>query len=135
MQFFSPVQTLPQGTIWLTDLTHVADFADWLAEMEALLARRERFATVCTPMRLDKSPEQRTADRKLYLDWIRAHQPQLDAQCAAMLMVEPDPEIFAELQQQSSKLAVSLNVRYTLARTQDEALQLAAQALKQQFGA
>ena len=86
-------------------------------------------------MQLDKSPEQRTADRKLYLDWIRAHQPQLDAQCAAMLMVEPDPEIFAELQQQSSKLAVSLNVRYTLARTQDEALQLAAQALKQQFGA
>lgn len=135
MKYFTLLQNLPEGSIYQTDLTPVVQFQDWLDDFEELLRQSPRFATVCTPMRLDKSAEQRTADRKLYLDWIRAHQPQLDAQCAAMLMVEPDPEIFAELQQQSSKLAVSLNVRYTLARTQDEALQLAAQALKQRFGA
>ena len=135
MKYFTLLQNLPEGSIYQTDLTPVVQFQDWLDDFEELLRQSPRFATVCTPMRLDKSAEQRTADRKLYLDWIRAYQPQLDAQCAAMLMVEPDPEIFAELQQQSSKLSVSLNVRYTLARTQDEALQLAAQALKQQFGA
>ena len=36
MHYFTPIKTLPEGTIYLTDLTHVADFADWLAEFEPL---------------------------------------------------------------------------------------------------
>ena len=28
MHYFTPAKTLPEGTIYLTDLTHVADFAD-----------------------------------------------------------------------------------------------------------
>ena len=51
MHYFTPVKTLSEGTIYLTDLTHVADFADWLAEFETLLSQNTRFATVCTPMR------------------------------------------------------------------------------------
>ena len=48
MHYFTPAKTLPEGTIYLTDLTHVADFADWLAEFETLLNQNRRFATVCT---------------------------------------------------------------------------------------
>jgi len=51
MHYFTPVKTLPEGAIYLTDLTHVADFSDWLAEFETLLDQNRRFATVCTPMR------------------------------------------------------------------------------------
>ena len=32
MHYFTSAKTLPEGTVYLTDLTHVADFADWLAE-------------------------------------------------------------------------------------------------------
>jgi hypothetical protein len=28
MHYFTPAKTLPEGTVYLTDLTHVADFAD-----------------------------------------------------------------------------------------------------------
>jgi len=31
MHYFTPAKTLPEGTIYLTDLTHVAAFAAWLA--------------------------------------------------------------------------------------------------------
>ena len=37
MHYFTPAKTLPEGTIYLTDLTHVADFADWLVEFATLL--------------------------------------------------------------------------------------------------
>ena len=37
MHYFTPTKTLPEGTIYLTDLTHVADFAGWLTEFETLL--------------------------------------------------------------------------------------------------
>ncbi|WP_049250338.1 hypothetical protein [Neisseria elongata] len=52
MHYFTPAKTLPEGIIYLTDLTHVADFSDWLAEFETLLNQNRRFATVCTPMLL-----------------------------------------------------------------------------------
>ena len=71
MHYFTPAKTLPEGTIYLTDLTHVADFADWLAEFETLLSQNTRFATVCTPMRRQVSDEQRIADRKTYIEWIK----------------------------------------------------------------
>ena len=71
MHYFTPAKTLPEGTIYLTDLTHVADFADWLAEFETLLNQNRRFATVCTPMRRQVSDEQRIADRKTYIEWIK----------------------------------------------------------------
>ncbi|MGN6982292.1 extensin, partial [Neisseria sp. P0009.S007] len=51
MHYFTPAKTLPEGTIYLTDLTHVADFSDWLTEFETLLNQNPRFATACTPMR------------------------------------------------------------------------------------
>ena len=73
MKYFTLLQNLPEGSIYQTDLTPVVQFQDWLDDFEELLRQSPRFATVCTPMRLDKSAEQRTADRKLYLDWIRAH--------------------------------------------------------------
>jgi len=28
MHYFTPAKTLPEGTVYLTDLTHVADFSD-----------------------------------------------------------------------------------------------------------
>lgn len=37
MHYFTPAKTLPEGTAYLTDLTHVADFADWLVEFATLL--------------------------------------------------------------------------------------------------
>lgn len=72
MHYFTHAKTLPEGTIYLTDLTHVADFADWLAEFKILLSQNRRFATVCTPMRRQVSDEQRIADRKTYIEWIKA---------------------------------------------------------------
>ena len=83
MPFFTPVRTLPEGTVYYTDLTPVQDFADWLAEFDTLLDQHQNslFATVCAPMRLQKSNEQRIADRKTYLAWIKARQPQLGFSC------------------------------------------------------
>ena len=57
MPFFTPVKTLPEGTVYFTDLTPVRDFADWLAEFDTLLDKHQDslFATVCAPMRLQKT--------------------------------------------------------------------------------
>ena len=133
MPFFTPIKTLPEGTVYFTDLTPVQDFADWLAEFETLLAAHAHspFATVCAPMRLQKSDEQRTADRKTYLAWIKARQAQLEACCAAMLLIEPDPPQLALMREQSAKLAVSLGVNYIVEATEPAALAAAEAALKQ----
>ena len=72
---FTPVKTLPQGTIFYTDLVGVSLFAAWLDAFEVLLQSHPRLATVCAPMRLQKEEAQIVADRKLYLAWIRAHRP------------------------------------------------------------
>ena len=130
MPFFTPIKTMPEGTVYLTDLTPVQDFADWLDEFETLLARRQPFATVCAPMRLQKSDEQRIADRKTYLAWIKACQPQLKACCAAMLLIEPDPPQLALMRGQSAKLAASLGVNYIVEADQAAALAAAEAALQ-----
>ena len=44
MHYFTPAKTLPEGTIYLTDLT-VADFADWLAEFKTPV----RYKTAASP--------------------------------------------------------------------------------------
>ena len=102
MHYFTPAKTLPEGTVYLTDLTHVADFADWLAEFETLLNQNRRFATVCTP-----------AER-----------------CAAMLLIEPDAAQLAFFREQSSKLAPALGVNYIVEADEQTALQKAEEALK-----
>ena len=51
---FTPVKTLPQGTIFYTDLVGVSLFAAWLDAFEVLLQSHPRLATVCAPMRLQK---------------------------------------------------------------------------------
>ena len=132
MPFFNPIKTLPEGTVYFTDLTPVQDFADWLAEFETLLAAHAHspFATVCAPMRLQKSDEQRIADRKTYLAWIKAHQPQLAERCAAMLLVEPDPPQLELMRQQSAKLAPSLGVNYIVEASEAAALAAAEAALQ-----
>ena len=132
MHYFTPAKTLPEGTVYLTDLTPVQDFADWLAEFETLLAAHAHspFATVCAPMRLQKSDEQRIADRKTYLAWIKAHQPQLAERCAAMLLVEPDPPQLELMRQQSAKLAPSLGVNYIVEASEAAALAAAEAALQ-----
>lgn len=132
MPFFTPIKTLPEGTVYFTDLTPVQDFADWLAEFETLLAAHAHspFATVCAPMRLQKSDEQRIAGRKTYLAWIKAHQPQLAERCAAMLLVEPDPPQLELMRQQSAKLAPSLGVNYIVEASEAAALAAAEAALQ-----
>lgn len=132
MLFFTPIKTLPEGKVYFTDLTPVQDFADWLAEFETLLAAHAHspFATVCAPMRLQKSDGQRIADRKAYLAWIKAHQPQLAERCAAMLLVEPDPPQLELMRQQSAKLAPSLGVNYIVEASEAAALAAAEAALQ-----
>ena len=132
MPFFTPLKTLPEGTVYFTDLTPVQDFADWLAEFETLLAAHAHspFATVCAPMRLQNSDGQRIADRKAYLAWIKAHQPQLAERCAAMLLVEPDPPQLELMRQQSAKLAPSLGVNYIVEASEAAALAAAEAALQ-----
>lgn len=131
MHYFTPAKTLPEGTIYLTNLTHVADFADWLAEFETLLDQNRRFATVCTPMRRQVSDEQRIADRKTYIEWIKAHRPQLAERCAAMLLlIEPDAAQLAFFREQSSKLGPALGVNYIVEGDETTALLRAEEALK-----
>lgn len=128
--YFTPVRTLPEGTVYFTDLTPVRRFSDWLDEFEVLLAQNARFATVCAPMRLEKSDEQRIADRKEYLMWIRAHQPRLAERCVAMLLIEPDPPQLTQIREQSAKLAASLGVNYIVEADEATALARAEVALK-----
>lgn len=128
--YFTPVKTLPEGTVYFTDLTPVRRFTDWLDAFEALLSQGQRFATVCAPMRLDKSDEQRIADRKEYILWIRAHQPQLARYCAAMLLIEPDPPQLDMMREQSAKLAASLGVNYIVEADEATALARAEAELK-----
>ena len=130
MHYFTPAKTLPEGTIYLTDLTHVADFADWLAEFETLLDQNRRFATVSTPMLRQVSDEQRIAALKPYLEWIKAHRPQLAERCAAMLLIEPNAAQLAFFREQSSKLAPALGVNYIVEADEQTALQKAEEALK-----
>ena len=115
MNYFTPAKTLPEGTVYLTDLTHVTDFADWLAEFETLLNQNPRFATVCTPMRRQVSDEQRIADRKTYI---------------AMLLIEPDAAQLAFFREQSSKLGPALGVNYIVEADETTALLRAEEALK-----
>jgi len=110
MHYFTPVKTLPEGAIYLTDLTHVADFSDWLAEFETLLDQNRRFATVCTPMRRQVSDEQRIADRKT--------------------LIEPDAAQLQFFREQSSKLAPALGVNYIVEADEQTALLRAEEALK-----
>ena len=126
---FTPVKTLPSGTIFYTDLAGVAIFAAWLDAFETLLHTHPRLATVCAPMRLQKAEEQVVADRKLYLDWIRAHQPLLAERCAAMLLIEPDDEQLALMRQQSGKMAPALGVNYIVEADYAAALSQAEAAL------
>lgn len=130
MHYFTPAKTLPEGTIYLTDLTHVADFADWLAEFETLLSQNRRLATVYTPMRRQVSDEQRITDRKTYIEWIKAHRPQLSERCAAMLLIEPDAAQLAFFREQSSKLGPALGVNYIVEADETTALLRAEEALK-----
>ena len=130
MKYFTLLQTLPEGSIYQTDLTPVVQFQDWLDDFEELLRQSLRFTTVCTPMRLDKSPEQRTADRKTYLAWIKAHQPQLAERCAAMLLIEPDAAQLEFFREQSSKLASALGVNYIAEADEVSAMRKAEEALK-----
>ena len=98
MHYFTPTKTLPEGTIYLTDLTHVA--------------------------------EQRIADRKTYIEWIKAHRPQLSERCAAMLLIEPDAAQLAFFREQSSKLGPALGVNYIVEADEQTALLRAEEALK-----
>ena len=107
-----------------------ADFADWLAEFKTLLDQNRRFATVCTPMRRQVSDEQRIADRKTYIEWIKAHRPQLSERCAAMLLIEPDAAQLAFFREQSSKLGPALGVNYIVEADETTALLRAEEALK-----
>ncbi|MFA9949299.1 extensin [Dentiradicibacter hellwigii] len=130
MHYFTPAKALPEGTIYLTDLTQVADFADWLAEFGTLLNQNHRFATVCTPMQREVSDEQRIADRKDYIAWIKAHQTQLAERCAAMLLIEPDAAQLEFFREQSSKLASALGVNYIAEADEVSAMRKAEEALK-----
>ncbi|OAM29394.1 MULTISPECIES: extensin [Eikenella] len=126
---FTPVKTLPEGSIFYTDLAGVSVFAAWLDAFEVLLHSHQRLATVCAPMRLQKEETQIVADRKLYLDWIRAHQPLLADRCAAMLLIEPDAEQLALMRQQSGKMAPALGVNYIVEADYAAALASAQAAL------
>ena len=128
--YFTPVRVLPEGTVYFTDLTPVRRFADWLDAFDVLLAENTRFATVYAPMRLEKSDEQRIADRREYLMWIRSHQPRLAERCVAMLLIEPDPPQLAQIREQSAKLAASLGVNYIVEADEATALARAEAALK-----
>jgi extensin (proline-rich glycoprotein) len=81
-------------------------------------------------MRRQVSDEQRIADRKTYIEWIKAHRPQLSERCAAMLLIEPDAAQLAFFREQSSKLAPALGVNYIVEADDTTALLRAEEALK-----
>jgi len=81
-------------------------------------------------MRRQVSDGQRIADRKTYIEWIKAHRPQLAERCAAMLLIEPDAAQLAFFREQSSKLAPALGVNYIVEADEQTALQKAEEALK-----
>ena len=128
--FFTPVKTLPEGTVFLTDLNRVTDFQNWLDEFETLLGKNRRFATVCLPIRVHISHKQHVADRKLYLAWIKKHQPRLRQYCAAMVRIETDPAEFSEIQAQSAQLSKAINIAYIAEQTEEAAMQRAEEALR-----
>ena len=82
-------------------------------------------------MRRQVSDEQRIADpQKPYIEWIKAHRPQLAERCAAMLLIEPDAAQLAFFREQSSKLAPALGVNYIVEADEQTALQKAEEALR-----
>ena len=105
MHYFTPAKALPRHRL-PDDLTHVTDFADWLVEFATLLEPKPAAsATVLHTHAAAGDDEQRIADRKTYIEWIKAHRPQLAERCAAMLLIEPDAAQLAFFREQSSKLA------------------------------
>ena len=118
---FTPVKTLPQGTIFYTDLVGVSLFAAWLDAFEVLLQSHPRLATVCAPMRLQKE------EKILTVMFLKKQL--LDERCAAMLLIEPDAEQLDVMRQQSGKMAPTLGVNYIVEADYAAAIRSAEAAL------
>lgn len=61
--------------------------AAWCAEMNELLARRERFVLIYPPAERREDHE----DRKLRGLWLKQNKDALAGVCLALIVVEPDP--------------------------------------------
>ena len=130
MKFFKKIKTLPSGSLYSTDLGPVADFGQWLAELEILLAEQKPFATVCAPMPQQKPEAQRLRDRRRYMDWLFRHRDQLRQYCAALLLFEWDEAVFTAIRSKSEALARRFQLPYLVVNSEAEALERAEAALR-----
>lgn len=130
MSLFRLTHELPEGRVFHTDLSGVADFQLWLDDFAVLLEREERFATVCLPIQADISEAQHIADRKRYIAWIKANKTRLQQKCAAMVRIETDPAELHDIRSQSAQMSKAVGVPYIATDNAEDALQQALAALK-----
>ena len=135
MPLFTPILTLPEGTVYRSDLTEAAAFSDWLDEFSQILAAGCRFAVMSVPERREIPHEQHVAGRKAYFAWIKANQNTMRERCAAMVVVETDPEEYRLAQEQVAGLRKSFRLNYIVEDSETVALASAEAALKQAFAA
>ena len=130
MNLFTIAQTLPEGTVFRTDLTDAREFSDWLGEFSRVLADNRRFAVVSVPMRREIPHEQHVAGRKAYFAWIKENQALMRERCAAMVVVETDPEEREAAYDQAEKLGKSFGLNYIVEADEPTALARAQAVLK-----
>lgn len=89
----------------------------WTAEMEALLQQGQPFALVFLDAREEESHE----DRKLRIQWLKAHKTPLAALCRGFVGVEPNAMKRLARRAQGAVLGKTFGLRFLVARDAQEA--------------
>jgi hypothetical protein len=97
----------------------------WTEEMDALLQQGQPFALVFLDAREEESHE----DRKLRIQWLKAHKTPLTALCRGFVGVEPNAMKRLAKRAQGAVLGKTFGLRFLVARDAQEAEDLARRLL------
>jgi len=98
---------------------------DWIAEMEALLARGQRFALVF-PNSAENEPHD---DQKMRVVWLKQNKSRLAELCAGIFGVEPNQAARLLKRAQGLVVAPAFGLTFRVAATQEQAEALARLAV------
>ncbi|WP_296223994.1 hypothetical protein [Ralstonia sp. UBA689] len=99
--------------------------AQWVREMNALLARNEPFVMLHGVQGEDEAHE----DRRVRAVWLRENKSALAAQCRVLVHVEPDPERRRAVRAQAAIAVQAFKVPMEVVASFEEALAAAQRAL------
>lgn len=115
------IQRFPR-VIFLNHLTYEGYASQWIAEMDSLLHRQEKFVIIFP----DGGENENREDRKLRGIWLKENKPQMQRLCAGLVVIEPQESQRKRLEQQAAAATQSFGVSYYFAADQQAAETLAS---------